>query len=166
VLELLVGVLGYDGRAALRFHRCLETRAKGDWVYTTLNRAMLVSLMRQTGYVLEPEADRLQTSVPARTPPHLAVMNLSHSRRPGSHDYTVLTLRGFLRCEPGLAQHRASQIHEAYHFVTAHPRPDQAVVVLSHSLLLDGGVTEEWLKTQLETWKVLLARVHEAHGRS
>jgi hypothetical protein len=54
----------------------------------------------------------------------------------------------------------SSQIHEAYHFVTAHPRPEQEVVVLSHSLLLGGGVTEEWLETQLEGWKALLARIH------
>jgi hypothetical protein len=156
IVDVLLTCLDWEGTRELRFSRTLESRAKAGFVYDALNRAMLVRVLTRAGYLVEND-DGSRASVLVRTPTQRCGVQLSGERREGLGDYTVVTLRAAFGCPPELAAHRAQQVNEQYRFVTA--QPDTSGVVLSHALLLEGGVTEQFLVAQLEVWKALLAQV-------
>jgi hypothetical protein len=162
IAGLITGVLAYDGREPLQHVHRYCTRTKSAVVLTELTLGDIERLLRSSGLVVWERDRRDGPGFRTVTQPTFVIAACQETW-PGSGSYRSLRFRYWTTIETELAEHIIEVLGRRRGPIEMKTADDR--LSLEQSVIVDGGVTEEHLRTQLRRWRGFVAAVAAACRR-
>ena len=159
---LITGCLGYDTTKPITFKRELKEHTQTARVFHFVGMGDIARLLRSSGLVIWQIDGKPDIGYRTVDRPRFEVRPFAEVSK-GAGWFRAIQFAFFVKLDPELAEEIVREVGRKFTFGAFTVRND--VLTITHSVCIEGGVTEANLRFHLLLWRRLLDRVVESYYR-